>query len=177
VNILSVAVVVIVVVVGGVLTIASTRPDTFRVVRSADIKAPPAKIYPLIDDFQRWTAWSPYEGRDTAMKRSFSGPTSGMGAGYSWEGNSQVGQGSMEIVDATPPSKIVLKLDFIKPFEAHNTVDFTLVAKGDATSVTWDMRGPVPFIGKIMHVFINMDRLVGSDFETGLANLKALAES
>jgi uncharacterized protein YndB with AHSA1/START domain len=159
-----------------VLIIAATKPDTFRVTRAASIKAPPEKIFPLINDFQQWSAWSPYEHKDPAMKRTFSGAQSGKGAVYAWEGDSQIGQGRMEIADTTPPSKIVLNLDFVKPMEAHNIVVFTMVPKGDVTDVTWDMNGPTPYIGKIVHVFLNMDKMVGTDFEAGLANLKAVAE-
>jgi hypothetical protein len=110
------------------------------------------------------------------MKRSFGGAAAGKGATYAWEGNKDVGKGSMTLTDAHPPSKVVLNLDFEKPFEAHNIVTFTLTPKGDTTEVAWDMRGPTPFIGKIMHVFMDMDRMVGGDFEAGLANLKAAAE-
>jgi uncharacterized protein YndB with AHSA1/START domain len=159
-----------------VLIIAATKPDTFRVTRATSIKAPPEKIFPLINDFQQWSAWSPYEHKDPAMKRTFSGAQSGKGAVYAWEGDSQVGQGRMEISDTTPLSKIVLNLDFKKPMEAHNIVVFTMVPKGDVTDVTWDMNGPTPYIGKIVHVFLNMDKMVGTDFEAGLANLKAVAE-
>src|SRR5512134_556486 len=112
--------------VGAVLVFAATRPDVFRVQRAASIKAPPEKIFPLINDFSRWGAWSPYEKKDPAMKRSFSGPAAGKGAVYAWEGNQDVGQGRMEIADAAAPSRVSLKLDFVKPFEAHNRVNFTL---------------------------------------------------
>jgi hypothetical protein len=110
------------------------------------------------------------------MKRSRSGPSSGKGAVYGWEGNSQIGTGRMEIMEALPPSKIVIKLDFLKPFEAHNTAEFTLEGKGDTTSVTWAMHGPANYISKLMGVFINMDSMIGKDFEGGLANLKTVAE-
>jgi hypothetical protein len=110
------------------------------------------------------------------MKRSYAGPAAGTGAAYAWEGDHNVGQGRMEITEATPPSKVALKLDFQKPFEAHNVVAFTLQPQGDSTTVTWDMQGPVPYLAKIMHLFIDMDRMVGQDFEAGLANLKAAAE-
>ena len=110
------------------------------------------------------------------MKRSYSGTASGKGAVYAWEGNNNVGSGRMEILDASAPSKIVIKLDFFTPFEGRNTAEFTMLPQGDATNVTWLMHGPLPFMGKIMHVFINMDRMVGKDFEIGLANLKRLAE-
>jgi uncharacterized protein YndB with AHSA1/START domain len=167
--------IVVVVLIAAVLAFAATKPDTFRVQRSAAIKAPPEKIFPLLNDFQRWETWSPWEKKDPAMKRTFSVVTSGKGAVYSWEGNKEVGQGRMEIADSVPPSRLAIKLDFLKPFEAHNTVEFTLAPQGDATSVTWAMQGP-PYLLKIMHVFLDMDSMVGKDFETGLANLKAVAE-
>jgi hypothetical protein len=166
----------IVILVASVLIFAATKPDTFRVQRSASIKAPPDKIFPLINDFKRWDAWSPWEKKDPAMKRTWGSTTSGKGAKYAWEGNGDVGQGSMEITESVPPSKVALKLDFVKPFEGHNVVDFTLEPKGDTTNVTWAMQGPAPFISKIMQVFCNMDSMVGKDFEAGLANLKAAAE-
>ncbi|MQR00864.1 SRPBCC family protein [Glaciimonas soli] len=167
---------IIVVAVIGVLGLASSKPDTFTVTRSASIKAPPEKIFALISDFHHWNAWSPWEKRDLAMKKTLSGANSGVGAVYEWEGNSKVGAGRMEIVNATPSSHIAIKLDFLKPIEGHNVAQFTLTPQGDTTNVTWDMTGPTPFISKVMQVFISMDKMVGGDFETGLANLKALAE-
>jgi uncharacterized protein YndB with AHSA1/START domain len=173
---LKIIAIVIVVAIAGVLGFAATKPDTFTVQRATTIKAPPDKIFALINDFRRWNAWSPWDKKDPMMKRTYLNAMSGKGAVYAWDGNKDVGQGSMEIIDSVPPSKIALKLDFVKPFEGHNTVEFTLDSKGDATSVTWVMKGPTPFIGKIIHVFINMDKMVGGDFEEGLANLKASAE-
>jgi uncharacterized protein YndB with AHSA1/START domain len=162
--------------VAGVLVIAAAKPDTFRVQRTVSIKAPAEKIFPLVNDFTRWRAWSPYENKDPAMTRRLSGATAGKGAVYEWSGNKEVGRGRMEIADAAAPSRVVLKLDFLEPFEAHNVVQFTMTPRGDATEVSWDMRGPTPYLAKILHVFIDMDRMVGRDFEAGLANLKALAE-
>ena len=110
------------------------------------------------------------------MTRSFSGAESGRGAVYAWEGNKNVGSGRMEILEAAVPSQITIKLDFFKPFEGHNTAEFTMLPQGDATSVTWLMHGPAPFISKVMQVFMNIDTMVGKDFEAGLANLKNLTE-
>ena len=166
----------VVVVIAAVLALAATRPDTFRVERSTTIKAPPEKVYALIDDFHQWQQWSPWERLDPAMKRQHGGAAKGKGALYGWEGNKEVGKGQMEITEATPPSRVVIKLDFLAPFEAHNTAEFVLVPQGDATTVTWAMFGPNLFIGKVMSLFASMDRLVGKDFERGLANLKAVAE-
>jgi carbon monoxide dehydrogenase subunit G len=170
-------VVVVVVLIAGVLIFAATKPDKFRVQRAASIKAPPEKIFAFLNDFRRWDAWSPWEKKDPAMKRTFGAATSGKGAVYAWKGNKDVGQGRMEIAESVPPFKITLKLDFVKPFEAHNIVQFTLEPKGNVTNVTWAMQGDTPYFAKIIHVFINMDSMVGKDFETGLANLKAAAEN
>ena len=156
---------------GAVLAVAATRPDVFRVQRGASIQAPPERIYPLIADFERWGEWSPYEKKDPGMKRSIQGRV------YAWEGNRDVGAGRMEIVEAAAPSKLRLKLDFSRPFEAHNMVEFSLERKGDATSVTWDMQGPAPFISRVIGLFLDMDAMVGKDFEAGLARLKAIAEA
>lgn len=166
----------VVVLIAGILIFAATKPDTFRVQRAAGIKAPPEKVFALINDFKRWDAWSPWEKKDPAMKRTFGAATSGKGAVYAWEGNKDVGQGRMEIAESVPPSMIRIKLDFAEPFEAHNLVEFTLEARGDATNVTWSMQGDTPYFAKVIHVFINMDSMVGKDFEAGLASLKAIAE-
>jgi uncharacterized protein YndB with AHSA1/START domain len=163
-------------VVVGVLVFAATRPDTFRVTRSATIKAPPEKIFPLVANFKRWTAWSPWEKKDPNLKRSYGGAAEGKGATYAWEGDRNVGQGRMEITDAAAPGRVAIKLDFLKPFETHNTVLFTLTGRGESTEVTWDMQGPASYLSKLIGVFVNMDRMVGGDFEAGLANLKAVAE-
>ena len=159
-----------------VLILAATKPDTFRVTRATAIKAGPETIFPLIVDFHEWGKWSPWEARDPAMKRMFSGAERGTGAAYAWDGNRNVGAGRMEITRANAPSDIVIKLDFIKPFEGHNVAEFTLSPQGSGTDVTWVMHGPAPFMSKIMQVFMNMDRMIGRDFEAGLANLKTVAE-
>jgi hypothetical protein len=159
-----------------VLILAMTKPDMFRIQRVATIEAPAASIFAWISDFHRWGSWSPWENRDPAMKRTFAGAESGKGAVYAWEGNKNVGSGRMEILDASVPSKITIKLDFFKPFEAHNTAEFTMLPQGGATTVTWVMHGPATFMSKVMHVFMNIDKMVGKDFEAGLANLKKLTE-
>ena len=176
-NIPLLIVLLVAIVVGVLLVYAATRPDSFRIERSALIKAPPEKIFGLVNDLHQWTAWSPWEKIDPALKRSYSGPQSGKGAAYGWEGNSKVGSGRMEITESAAPSKVVIKLDFLKPFEAHNTADFTFARQGDATNVTWAMFGPSPFISKLMGTFFNMERMVGGQFEQGLANLKAISET
>lgn len=162
--------------IAAVLVFALIKPDTFRVERSLAVKAPADAIYPLVADFHRWTAWSPYEERDPAMKRTFGGTAAGKGATYAWDGNNNVGAGHMEILEANGPSRLRIKLDFERPFEGHNTAEFTFVPQGDATLVTWAMYGPAPFLSKVMQVFINMDSMIGKDFEAGLAGLKKLTE-
>lgn len=162
--------------IAGVLVFALTKPDTFRVERSLAVKAPADAIYPLVADFHRWTAWSPYEGRDPAMKRTFGGTAQGKGATYAWDGDNNVGAGHMEIIEANASSKLRIKLDFERPFEGHNAAEFTFVPQGDATLVTWAMSGPAPFLSKVMQVFINMDSMIGKDFEAGLTGLKKLTE-
>lgn len=174
-TIVLVIVAVLVVGVAGVLALAATKPDTFQVTRSATIKAPAEKIFPFINDFSKWAVWSPYEKKDPEMKRIYTGPSAGKGAHYAWE-SKEVGTGSMDITDSQDPNKVALNLDFIKPFEAHNTTLFTLEPQGDETLVTWSMQGPLPYMFKIMHVFMNMDKMVGADFEAGLADLKSVAE-
>lgn len=156
---------------------AAVRPDTFRVQRAASIQAPPEKIYPYISDFHNWVQLSPYEKLDPAMTKTYSGAANGKGAVYRWEGNNKAGEGRMEITDTSAPSRIVIKLDFLKPFEGHNTGEFALNGKGGVTEVTWSMHGPNSYLAKVMSIFIRMDRLLGRDFENGLASLKALAEN
>jgi uncharacterized protein YndB with AHSA1/START domain len=168
--------IVLVILIAIALILASTKPDTFRIERSVNIKAPPEKIFPLIADFHQMNRWSAWEKVDPAMKRSITGPESGKGAMYAWDGNKEIGQGSMEILEATPSTKVLIKIDFYKPFEAHNTVEFTLVPDGEATTVTHAMYGPNPFISKLMSLFFNMEKMVGPKFEEGLANMKAIAE-
>jgi uncharacterized protein YndB with AHSA1/START domain len=164
------------VIVAAVLLFALTKPDTFSVERSATIKAPPEKIYPLISDFRQWPQWSPWEKLDPNMKRSLSGAPQGVGSVYGWSGNDDVGEGRMEITSATAPTQVNIKLDFLKPFEAHNTTVFTLTPQGDGTQVKWVMQGPAPYVTKLMTLFVSMDKMVGKDFETGLANMKVVAE-
>src|SRR4051794_38764841 len=175
-KIIGIVVVILIVAVVALLAYAATKPDTFTVKRSASIKAPPEKIFPLINNYRNWAQWSPYETRDPELKRTFSGAAEGQGAKYAWEGNRNVGSGHMEIIDTAPPNKVIIKLDFITPFEAHNVAEFTLAPQGQETNVTWEMRGPVPFMAKIMHVIMDMDKMIGTDFATGLAGMKTAAE-
>ncbi|WP_372527433.1 SRPBCC family protein [Piscinibacter sp.] len=158
------------------LLYAATRPDTFRVQRSARILASADKIHPLINELSRFNTWNPYARKDPNMKGSYRGPTSGPGAGYDFEGNKEVGKGSIQIVESARPTRVTMKLDMIEPFEGHNTVEFTLAPRGDATEVTWAMHGASPFVARLMGLFFDMDGMIGNDFEAGLANLKAVAE-
>jgi uncharacterized protein YndB with AHSA1/START domain len=165
------------VLIAALLGFAATKPDTLRIERSAVIQAPPEAIFPRIDDFRAWRAWSPYEQKDPAMQRTLSGATSGKGSVYEWSGDRNVGSGRMEILESTPPSKVVIQLDFATPFEAHNTALFTMEPSGGgATRVTWTMTGPNRYVGKLMSVFFDMDQMVGKDFEAGLAALKSITE-
>lgn len=170
------AALVVVVLLAVFLGYAATRPDTFRVQRTVRIAAPPEKIFALIQDFHTWGSWSPWETLDPTMKRTLSGAANGKGAVYAWDGNHNVGQGRMEITEASPPSRVTISLDFVKPFEAHNVAEFTLEPTGDSTNVVWAMQGANNFFSKVIGLFVSMDRMIGDNFETGLANLKALAE-
>jgi uncharacterized protein YndB with AHSA1/START domain len=168
--------IVIVILVAAILVYAATKPDTFRVERKATIKATPEKIFPFLNDFRKGEAWSPYEKKDPAMKRTHSGAASGKGSVYEFEGNKEVGKGRLEIIETVSPSKVVISLDMFKPFEGHNIVEYTLEPKGDSTNFTWAIHGPVPYLGKVMSIFVSMDKMIGKDFEAGIANLKAIAE-
>jgi len=159
-----------------ILGLALTQPDSYKVQRSARIKAPPAKIMGYLDDFHQWPAWSPWEKKDPNMQRTFEGASSGKGAVYAWSGNGDVGQGRMEIVEENAPTQLAIKLDFIKPFASSNRTEFALQPQGESTVVTWTMTGPSLFVTKIMGVFFNMDKMIGKDFEQGLAQLKEAGE-
>ncbi|HYD62017.1 MAG TPA: SRPBCC family protein [Noviherbaspirillum sp.] len=161
--------------IAGVLLIAATRPNTFRVERSTSIQAPPERIHALINDMRQFNTWNPYAKKDPAMIGTYRGPASGPGAAFAFEGNKDVGKGSIQIVDAKP-DRLTMMLDMIEPFEGHNTVEFSLVPQGSATSVTWAMHGPAPYLSRVIGLFLNMDSMIGRDFESGLAGLKALAE-
>jgi uncharacterized protein YndB with AHSA1/START domain len=180
-EIIAIIAVVLAIAIAIVLILAATKPDRFSVQRAITVRAPAEKVFPLINDFHQWGSWSPYENKDPAMKRSYSGSASGKGAVYGWEGNKNVGSGRMEILEASAPSKIVIKLDFFTPFEGHNTAEFIMLPQGDATNlttnVTWLMHGPAPFMNKMMQVFMNLDHMIGKDFEVGLANLKRITET
>ena len=149
--------------------------ETFRIERSAVIDAPPEAIVPLVDDFHRWADWSPWEKLDADLKRTYSGAPRGIGAVYAWEGK-KAGSGRMEVIAADPAARVLIKLDFIKPFAAHNTAEFTFSREAAGTKVTWAMTGPVTLMSKIMGIFFSTEKFVGPQFEEGLANLKRVAE-
>jgi uncharacterized protein YndB with AHSA1/START domain len=169
--------IIVAVLVAVLLVYAATTPDTFRVERTGLIKAAPEKIFPYLSDFRKGEDWSPYERKDPAMKRTHTGPDSGKGSVYEFAGNKEVGSGRLEIIDAVPPLKVVLTLEMREPFAGgRNIIEYTLEPRGDSTQFTWAMHGPVPFLGKIICVFVSMDRMMGRDFEAGIANLKAVVE-
>jgi uncharacterized protein YndB with AHSA1/START domain len=167
---------VVIILIAAVLIFTATRPNNFRVQRSASIKAPPEKLFALINDFHQWEAWSPWEKVDPAVKRTYSGAASGKGAVYEWSGNSEIGQGRIEIIESSPFSRLVLNIDFIKPYAAHNTIEFILVQQGDSTTVTQAMYGPSSFIHKLMGIIFSMDKMIGQKYEQGFANMQAMVE-
>ncbi|BCP54625.1 potassium-transporting ATPase subunit F [Kaistia sp. 32K] len=173
---IAIALALLIVVIGVVVAYAATRPDRLHIQREARIHAPPERIFPLLNDFHSWALWSPYEKLDPAMQRTFAGPASGEGSVYEWSGSGKVGAGRMEIAKTSPPSQLRIDLDFIKPMRSSSIAEFTLVPDGDATRVRWSMDGPAPLVTRVMGLFVDMDKLIGSDFESGLANLKAATE-
>lgn len=167
---------VVVLAVIGVAAYAATLPDVFRIQRTANISAPPDKIFPLIDNLRTFNTWTPFSQKDPAAKASYSGPESGVGAVHAWDGNHEVGEGNIQIIGSSPSSEVVMKLHMLRPMDVENRVQFTLRPRGDTTDVTWAMDARTPFVAKVMCLFINMDQMVGGEFERGLNNLKALAE-
>ena len=168
--------VIIVAAILAVLGFAASKPNSFSVVRNAEIKSPPEKVLALISDFREWPKWSPWEKLDPAMTRTMSGPVSGVGSVYEWTGNKKVGQGRMEILGVSG-SQVDIDLQFLAPWKAHNKTVFTLAPKDGGTAVNWTMTGASPFMFKVMGLFMNMDQLIGKDFEAGLAAMKDVAES
>jgi hypothetical protein len=166
---------ILLVVAVGVVGYAALQPDAFRYERSAVIAAPPEKIITIITDFRRNGEWSPWEKLDPGMKRTYSGAPSGVGAIYEWDGNDDVGAGRQEIV-SVDPNRVHMKVAFLRPMQANNNIDFDLAPEGDTTKVTWSLNGENPLITKVFDLFLDIDGMVGKDFETGLASLKAAAE-
>ncbi len=157
--------------------LVALQPAEFHIERSTRIAAPPASAFAQVNDFHNWDAWSPWAKLDPSMKTEYSGPTSGEGASYSWVGNNEVGEGRMTIVESKPDELVNIKLEFLKPMEATNTAKFAFKPEGDETLVTWSMDGKNTFITKAFHLVMNMDKMIGGQFEQGLAALKAAAES
>lgn len=159
------------------VVVVASRPPTFHIERSTTMTAPPDVPFALVNDFHAWPVWSPWEKLDPNMAKTFGGPPSGAGAVYTWSGNNKVGEGRMTIERSEPASRITIKLEFLKPFPATNITTFTFVPVAEGTKVTWAMDGRKNFTAKAFHMFMNMDRLVGGDFERGLAAMKRAAES
>jgi uncharacterized protein YndB with AHSA1/START domain len=162
--------------IAALLIFAATRPDTFTVSRTISISAAPEKIFPILNDFTAWPNWSPYEKMDPAMQRTLGTITQGKGATYAWTGNGKVGAGNMELTSSVPPSLLAIDLNMLKPMKASNKVTFALTPNGKQTTVTWKMQGKSLFIGKLMGVVMNMDKMVGGQFDEGLRNLKRVVE-
>jgi hypothetical protein len=160
----------------GVLAYAATLPDAFRVERSVSIKAPPERIFPLINNLKTMNEWNPFAKQDPTMRLKYSGPASGKGAANDWDSDGRAGQGRLEITESVPSSQITMRLDMIKPMEGHNIIVFALKPQVDGTDVSWAMSGTYAYIAKVICVFVSMDRMIGGAFEKGLADLKAMAE-
>jgi uncharacterized protein YndB with AHSA1/START domain len=166
----------LVVLIAALTAFIATRPAEFRVERTAQVNAPPETVFPLIDNLQNWQRWSPFEKLDPEMKKTFDGPEAGAGATYAWDGNSQAGAGKMTIEESKPNENVDMKLEFTRPFESACKVKFLLVPDSGGTKVTWSMQGENNFIGKAMCLVMDMDQMVGKDFEEGLASLNKLAQ-
>jgi len=176
-KILLLAVVVIVVVIAVCSVVVAMQPSHYHVERSATVNAPALIVFNQVNDFHKWDAWSPWAKLDPNMKTNYEGTPAGNGAVYSWAGNSNVGEGRMTIADSKPGESIKIKLEFIKPFAATNATVFSFKPQGNQTTVTWAMDGDNNFIGKAFSLFMNMDKMVGGDFEKGLAQMKTVSEA
>ncbi|MGE3805970.1 MAG: SRPBCC family protein [Gemmataceae bacterium] len=170
------AVVILAGIVGGLFVVVALQPGDFKIARGATIKAAPADVFPHINNFHNWDAWSPWAKLDPDMKTTFEGPEAGTGAKYSWNGNNKVGAGKMAILESREPRLIVIQLDFLRPMQATNTTEFLFEPESGGTHVHWEMTGTNNFMGKAFSMVMNMDKLVGNDFEKGLAQLKAVVE-
>ena len=168
---------VLVAIIAIILVAGAFQPAHYSVTRTATITAPAAAIFPEVNDFHRWADWSPWEKLDPTMKRTFEGPAAGVGASYAWEGNSQVGAGKMTITESKPAELIRIKLEFLKPMPGDCPTEFTFQPEGNGTRVTWTMSGEKNYISKVVCMFMNMDKMVGGDFEKGLAQMKQVAEA
>ena len=168
---------IVIVVLGVVLGIAASKPDEFTVRRTTRMRATPDRIFPLLNDFHNWAAWSPWEKIDPAMKRTYEGPPAGVGASYTWVGSGEVGEGRMTIVESRPSDLIQVNLEFVKPFAGISVAAFTFKPEGDRTLVTWSMTGDKNFIAKAIHLVMSMDRMIGDQFDKGLTAMKTVAEA
>ena len=173
-KIVFIALAVIIAVLGIVVAI---QPAEFAVVRSAIMSAPPQVVFAQVDDLRKWEAWNPWQKVDPAMKLTFAGPPTGPGASYSWAGNNDVGEGRLTITESRPNDLVRIKLEFMKPFTATNIATFTFKPEGNQTAVTWSMEGHNNYLAKALHLFMNMDSMVGGQFEKGLADMKKVAEA
>lgn len=169
-------IIVILVAAVAVLTFTATRPNTLRVSRFTVINASPETVFALINDFHSWSKWAPQDREDPTLARSYSGAASGVGAISTWEGAGSAGRGRMAITESHPNTSIVVTVDFVKPFKAHNLNRFTLEPTGNSTKISWTMEGTNVFVSKVMSVFVNMDKMMGKHFEMGLDDLKRIAE-
>lgn len=167
---------IVLILIAAFLIYVAMKPNSFRMERSARIAAPAERVFPFVNDFHLWTQWSPFEGLDPGMQRSFSGASSGVGSVYEYSGNNRVGAGRMEIRESVPNAKVLSSLDFSRPMVAHNFAEFTFRPEGGGTVVTWAMYGPSPFMSKLFTTFISMESIVGKQFDEGLANLKRVSE-
>ena len=168
---IALAVIVIVFVV-----VVAMRPSEYRVARTITISAPAPVVFAQVSDFHKWNAWNPWAKMDPAMKQTYEGAPAGTGAVYTWTGNRQVGEGRMTLTESRPPDLIRINLEFLKPFAATSTAEFTFRPEGQRTAVTWSMVGNLNFVAKVIHLFVGMDRMIGANFEKGLADMKSVAE-
>ncbi|HUC98909.1 MAG TPA: SRPBCC family protein [Candidatus Polarisedimenticolaceae bacterium] len=157
--------------------IVALRPSEFRVTRTARMRAPAPAVFAQVNDFHKWEAWNPWGKLDPAMKQEYQGARAGTGAVYAWAGNKEVGEGRMTIIESRPNDLIRINLEFFRPFAATNIAEFTFRPEGDQTAVTWSMRGKNNFMGKAIHLFMNMDKMIGTQFEHGLAQMKSIVEA
>jgi len=167
----------VIVIIGIFCLVVAMQPADFTITRSGTISASPERVFEQINDFHKWEAWSPWAKLDPAMKTTYTGPASGVGSTYSWIGNDDVGEGKMTVLESHPTDHIKIELEFIRPFAANNIIEFKLKTDGNKTDITWTMSGKNNFVSKAFNLVMNMDKLVGGDFENGLAQLKAVAEA
>jgi uncharacterized protein YndB with AHSA1/START domain len=165
------------VIVVGLVVVVALQPKDYRVSRSATIAAPAPVVFAQVNDFHKWAAWSPWATVDAAMKQSFEGAPAGPGAAYTWSGNREVGEGRMTIVESRPPELVRVKLDFDKPLKGTSMAEFAFRSEGDRTVVTWSMTGEKSFVAKAIHLVFGVERLIGQQFEKGLAAMKTAAEA